>query len=45
MRELVRVSEEVQTALDEERAVVALETTLIAHGFPVAGRRRDRPRE
>jgi pseudouridine-5'-phosphate glycosidase len=31
---LIRVSEEVQAALAEERAVVALETTLIAHGFP-----------
>ena len=28
------VSDEVQTALEEERAVVALETTLVAHGFP-----------
>ena len=26
--------DEVQTALEEERAVVALETTLVAHGFP-----------
>jgi pseudouridine-5'-phosphate glycosidase len=31
---LIRVSEEVQTALTEERGVVALETTLVAHGFP-----------
>ena len=31
---LIRVSDEVQTALAEERAVVALETTLVAHGFP-----------
>src|SRR6188472_1485958 len=31
---LIRVSEEVQAALVEERAVVALETTLVAHGFP-----------
>jgi pseudouridine-5'-phosphate glycosidase len=31
---VVKVSEEVQAALDENRAVVALETTLIAHGFP-----------
>jgi pseudouridylate synthase len=31
---LIRVSEEVQAALSEERAVVALETTLVAHGFP-----------
>ena len=34
MPELVHVSEEVATALEEERAVVALETTLVAHGFP-----------
>jgi pseudouridine-5'-phosphate glycosidase len=34
MRELIHVAEEVQTALEEERAVVALETTLVAHGFP-----------
>ncbi len=34
MPELVHVSEEVATALAEERAVVALETTLVAHGFP-----------
>lgn len=34
MRSLVHVSEEVQTALEEGRAVVALETTLVAHGFP-----------
>jgi pseudouridine-5'-phosphate glycosidase len=31
---LIRVSEEVEAALAEERAVVALETTLVAHGFP-----------
>jgi pseudouridine-5'-phosphate glycosidase len=31
---LIRVSDEVQAALAEERAVVALETTLVAHGFP-----------
>jgi pseudouridine-5'-phosphate glycosidase len=31
---LIRVSDEVQAALLEERAVVALETTLVAHGFP-----------
>ena len=30
----MRVSDEVRTALDESRPVVALETTLIAHGFP-----------
>jgi len=34
MEHLIRVSEEVETALTEERAVVALETTLVAHGFP-----------
>ena len=34
MRELIHVSDEVQAALEEERAVVALETTLVAHGFP-----------
>lgn len=34
MLELIHVSEEVATALDEERAVVVLETTLVAHGFP-----------
>jgi pseudouridine-5'-phosphate glycosidase len=32
--ELIRMADEVATALDEERAVVALETTLVAHGFP-----------
>jgi pseudouridine-5'-phosphate glycosidase len=32
--ELIVVSDEVRTALAEERAVVALETTLVAHGFP-----------
>jgi pseudouridylate synthase len=31
---LIRVADEVQAALEEERAVVALETTLVAHGFP-----------
>jgi pseudouridylate synthase len=31
---VVRVSDEVVTALAERRAVVALETTLVAHGFP-----------
>ena len=31
---LIRVADEVQAALSEERAVVALETTLVAHGFP-----------
>ena len=34
MRDLIHVSDEVQTALGEGRAVVALETTLVAHGFP-----------
>jgi pseudouridine-5'-phosphate glycosidase len=32
--ELIEVSEEVAGALAEGRAVVALETTLVAHGFP-----------
>ena len=31
---LIRVADEVQVALSEERSVVALETTLVAHGFP-----------
>ena len=31
---MVRLADEVRTALDEGRPVVALETTLIAHGFP-----------
>ena len=34
MEHLVRIGDEVREALTEERAVVALETTLIAHGFP-----------
>jgi pseudouridine-5'-phosphate glycosidase len=34
MDHLIRVSDEVSAALAEERAVVALETTLVAHGFP-----------
>ena len=34
MEHLIRVSDEVSAALAEERAVVALETTLVAHGFP-----------
>ena len=34
MEHLIRVAEEVQAALSEERPVVALETTLVAHGFP-----------
>jgi pseudouridine-5'-phosphate glycosidase len=32
--ELIRIAPEVQQALHDGRAVVALETTLIAHGFP-----------
>jgi pseudouridine-5'-phosphate glycosidase len=32
--ELIAVSDEVRVALDEGRSVVALETTLVAHGFP-----------
>ncbi|MGZ8687486.1 MAG: pseudouridine-5'-phosphate glycosidase, partial [Gaiellaceae bacterium] len=34
MLDLIHVADEVAAALDEERAVVALETTLVAHGFP-----------
>jgi pseudouridine-5'-phosphate glycosidase len=34
MSALIVLSEEVQAALDERRPVVALETTLVAHGFP-----------
>ena len=34
MLELIHVSDEVAAALEEGRAVVALETTLVAHGFP-----------
>lgn len=34
MSELIVVSEEVRAALDTGTAVVALETTLVAHGFP-----------
>jgi pseudouridine-5'-phosphate glycosidase len=34
VNELVHVDDEVRTALDERRAVVALETTIVAHGFP-----------
>ncbi len=34
MEHLIRVAEEVQAALSAERPVVALETTLVAHGFP-----------
>ncbi len=31
---MIRLAEEVRSALQEGRAVVALETTLVAHGFP-----------
>jgi pseudouridylate synthase len=34
VNDLVLVAPEVRSALDEERPVVALETTLVAHGFP-----------
>jgi len=34
VNELIRVSDEVGQALAERRPVVALETTLVAHGFP-----------
>ncbi len=34
MLDLIHVADEVATALEEQRAVVALETTLVAHGFP-----------
>ena len=34
MQQLVEISEEVSAALDAGEAVVALETTLVAHGFP-----------
>ena len=34
MNELIRLSDEVRAALDEDRPVVALETTIVAHGFP-----------
>ncbi len=34
MRDLIRVSDEVAHALADREAVVALETTLVAHGFP-----------
>ena len=34
MTELVVVAEEVAEALRQRRAVVALETTIVAHGFP-----------
>lgn len=32
--DLIRLSDEVRTALDTGRPVVALETTIVAHGFP-----------
>jgi pseudouridine-5'-phosphate glycosidase len=32
--ELIQLSDEVRTALDDGRPVVALETTIVAHGFP-----------
>jgi pseudouridine-5'-phosphate glycosidase len=34
VKELIRISDEVAHALAERRPVVALETTLVAHGFP-----------
>ena len=34
MEHLIRVADEVLAALDDARPVVALETTLVAHGFP-----------
>lgn len=34
MTELIQLSDEVRTALDDGRPVVALETTIVAHGFP-----------
>ncbi|HET9242689.1 MAG TPA: pseudouridine-5'-phosphate glycosidase [Gaiella sp.] len=34
MNGLIRVGEEVEAALADRKAVVALETTLVAHGFP-----------
>ena len=34
MNELIQLSDEVRAALDEGRPVVALETTIVAHGFP-----------
>jgi pseudouridine-5'-phosphate glycosidase len=34
VNDLVRVSDEVRAALDDRRPVVALETTIVAHGFP-----------
>ena len=34
MAELLRIHPEVRAALEARRPVVALETTLVAHGFP-----------
>lgn len=34
MNELIQLSDEVRTALEDGTPVVALETTLVAHGFP-----------
>lgn len=34
MNGLIQLSDEVRTALEEGRPVVALETTIVAHGFP-----------
>jgi pseudouridine-5'-phosphate glycosidase len=34
MEDVIRVADEVRAALEDGRAVVALETTLVAHGFP-----------
>jgi pseudouridine-5'-phosphate glycosidase len=34
VRDLLRISDEIAHALADRRAVVALETTLVAHGFP-----------
>ncbi len=34
MEQLIRMADEVRAALDGGRGVVALETTLVAHGFP-----------
>jgi pseudouridine-5'-phosphate glycosidase len=34
--ELIHVAEEIAAAIADERAVVALETTLVAHGFPAS---------
>jgi pseudouridine-5'-phosphate glycosidase len=37
MNDLIRLSDEVRTALEDGTPVVALETTLVAHGFPAPG--------